>query len=132
MSVSPTVSSPMEGLREEKGAMPKRKDALYRELGRFVYEQNPYKESAKLPSNFKSKQVKNAGPGRSKNQKNPFKKADAFRFPPKEREKEILKGLFWYFGDDGKGKVYRVCKAIKMPYHHGHSLLIGYEGGGGH
>jgi len=103
-------------------------------LGEFIHQQNPYPWQMELPLNLESpssyEDVEREGPGKHRDQRNPFTVVDVTG----DRER-FMEGLFWYFG----GKPRRMSKAIRIEYtykgdgdkEYKQHLLIGYEGAGG-
>jgi Dyp-type peroxidase family len=103
------------------------------QLGEFIHQQNPYPWQMELPnldspSNYED--VEKEGPGKHRDQTNPFTVVDVTG----DRER-FMEGLFWHFG----GKPRRMSKAIRIEYtykgdddkEYKQHLLIGYEGAGG-
>lgn len=104
-----------------------------RRLGEFIHQQNPYPWQMELPLDLERlssyEEVEMEGPGKHRDQGNPFTVVDVTG----DRVR-FMEGLFWYFG----GKPRRMSKAIRIEYRYAvndkeytQHLLIGYEGAGG-
>jgi hypothetical protein len=102
-------------------------------LGEFIHQQNPYPWQMDLPLDLErpvnDEDVEKEGPGKHRDQGNPFTVIDVTG----DRER-FMEGLFWYFG----GKPRRMSKAVRIEYtykvgdqEYKQHLLIGYEGAGG-